>query len=164
MKAETKFKVGDKVRYVGLFDGYKGKIGVVEEIDVEHGINFYRVRFGDHDFNWVFSCSSDSLELVTETKKTKPKRVVVIEITDDGAKAMLRNGKTVMKQAEIKRHHSDAPSDREAAIYAVGKLFGDTVREIRPEEEKAAWASKTAEILRKMDWNDILFKAFINNK
>ena len=57
----------------------------------------------------------------------RPKRRVVIEITDDGAEAKYIVGKKVEKTASVKRHKDDKPDDRLAAHYVIGKLFGQKV-------------------------------------
>lgn len=57
----------------------------------------------------------------------RPKRRIVIEITDDGAEAKYIVGKNIEKTASVKRHKDDKPDDRLAAHYVVGKLFGQKV-------------------------------------
>lgn len=57
----------------------------------------------------------------------RPKRRVVIEITDDGAEAKYIVGKNIEKTASVKRYKDDKPDDRLAAHYVIGKLFGQKV-------------------------------------
>ena len=63
----------------------------------------------------------------TEKRDSRPKRRIVIEITDDGAEAKYIVGKNIEKTASVKRYKGDNPNDRLAAHYVVGKLFGQKV-------------------------------------
>lgn len=58
----------------------------------------------------------------------RPKRRVVIEITDDGAEAKYIVGKNIEKTASIKRHPEDEPNDEIAAVYSIAKLFCENLR------------------------------------
>jgi hypothetical protein len=96
-------------------------------------------RFGKSAFylNAAFPglFSAEWLEPVSDGKAAvtpKPKRRIVIEITDDGADAKYIVGKQVERTAPIRRYCSDKPDDCIAAYHAVGKLFG---REMRLSEE-----------------------------
>lgn len=164
-------KVGDIVRiskWWTLLD--KDVIGRTARVETIEDAQKCKVRFpeGSRYSENLVTMFFNQITPVKEDKKavdtTKSPRTVVVRITDDGATAKYINGKTVEKEVEVKRFWKDKPSDRTAAIYAVGKLFGDTVRATTDESEHAEWASKTAEILRKMDWNDILFKAYVSEK
>ena len=64
----------------------------------------------------------------TEGYAKRPKRRVVIEITDDGAEAKYIVGKNIEKTASIKRHPEDEPNDEIAAVYSIAKLFGENLR------------------------------------
>lgn len=64
----------------------------------------------------------------TEKRDSRPKRRIVIEITDDGAEAKYIVGKNIEKTASVKRYKDDKPDDRLAAHYVIGKLFGKNVR------------------------------------
>lgn len=168
---KTKFQIGDKVvgnqkanKYAITQKGWAGTVVKVlgEIIDVESTDGFSR-----------FVVDSDSFDLVSrkETEKTSKKtpkkdpisgdapRRVVIEITSEGAKAKYIHNGTVEKEARIHRWHGDKPDDAKAAKYAVDALFG-----VNKTGEDAEWASKTAEILNHMDWQDILFKAYCDKK
>jgi hypothetical protein len=96
---------------------------------------------------WVGSCSreeEDGFVVVKDVKSpqrhrvaadavnpyVRPKRRVVIEITDDGAEAKYIVGKNIEKTASVKRYKDDKPDDRLAAHYVVGKLFGHTVTQM----------------------------------
>lgn len=171
---KTKFQIGDKVignqeanKYGITRKGWTGTvIGVSgETISVESTDCFSR-----------FMVDSDCFDLVSrkETEKTPKKtpktpkkdpisgdapRRVVIEITSEGAKAKYIHNGMVEKEARIHRWHGDKPDDAKAAKYAVDALFGTNKM-----GEDAEWASKTAEILNHMDWQDILFKAYCGKK
>lgn len=164
-------KVGDIVRISKWYTSLdKDVIGRTARVEAIEDAQRCKVRFpeGSRYSENLVTMFFNQITPVKEDKKavdiTKPPRTVVVRITDDGATAKYINGKTVEKEVEVKRFWKDKPSDRTAALYAVGKLFGNTVRATTDESEHAEWASKTAEILRKMDWNDILFKAYVGEK
>lgn len=164
-------KVGDIVRISKWWTSLdKDVIGRTARVETIEDAQRCKVRFpeGSRYSENLVTMFFNQITPVKEDKKavdtTKPPRTVVVRITDDGATAKYINGKTVEKEVEVQRFWKDKPSDRDAAIYAVGKLFGNTVRATTDESEHAEWASKTAEILRKMDWNDILFKAYVGEK
>ena len=164
-------KVGDIVRISKWWTPLdKEVIGRTARVEIIEDAKRCKVRFleGSRYSENLVTMYFTQITPVKEDKKvvdtTMPPRTVVVRITDDGATAKYINGKTVEKEMEVKRFWKDKPSDGTAAIYAVGKLFGNTVRATTDESEHAEWASKTAEILRKMDWNDILFKAYVGKK
>lgn len=143
-----KFKVGDRVRVcvshgwtngtvVGCYkapnDGYV--------VEVPNGYGWYITR--DEVDAYAAACgailkvkercywnATESSMLPpknTEERAFRPKRRIVIEITDDGAEAKYIVGKNIEKTASVKRHKDDKPDDRLAAHYVVGKLFGQKV-------------------------------------
>ena len=85
----------------------------------------------------------------------RPKRRIVIEITDDGAKAKYIFGKEIDKTASIKRHPNDKPDDEMAAMFVMQKLFGYNLRniekaadeKIRLNEEAIRWICDAKEAL-----------------
>lgn len=171
---KPEFQVGDKVIGNEKANKYgitrKGWTGTVV------GVSGETISVESTDCISRFMVDSDCFDLVSrkETEKTPKKtpktpkkdpisgdapRRVVIEITSEGAKAKyIHNGK-VEKEARIHRWHGDKPDDAKAAKYAVDALFGTNKT-----GEDAEWASKTAEILNHMDWQDILFKAYCEKK
>lgn len=143
-----KFKVGDKVSVYtayGLENGivlgeYKSCSGLyLIKVPDGHGwpigkdeANYYVENCGvivetGRECYWsARKFDIKPLEL-TEDYARRPKRRIVIEITDDGAEAKYIVGKNIEKTASVKRHKDDKPDDRLAAHYVVGKLFGQKV-------------------------------------
>lgn len=143
-----KFKVGDKVRVYtakGWANGtvvgcYKFDTGYLVEVPDGYG---WDITFDELD-RYKKSCGAilkvgkkcywNAYELYmkplnyTEKRDSRPKRRIVIEITDDGAEAKYIVGKNIEKTASVKRYKDDKPDDRLAAHYVVGKLFGKNVR------------------------------------
>lgn len=136
----SKFKVGDKVVankeaddwYFWTHAGWEGE---VKEILDPPNINgdIIVVGKGQLSEKEKFLVWSDYFDLKKSDKPHKPekpkaagkpKRTVVIEITDDGADAKYLNGKKVEKTASIRRYYKDRPDDLLAAVYAVERLFG----------------------------------------
>lgn len=168
---KTKFQIGDKVIGNQKANKYgitrKGWTGTVVKVVGEI------ITVESADYACSFVVDSDCFDLLSrkkteKTPKKTPKkdpisgdapRRVVIEITSEGAKAKYIHNGMVEKEARIHRWHGDKPDDAKAAKYAVDALFGTN----KPSED-AEWASKTAEILNHMDWQDILFKAYCDKK
>lgn len=129
-----KFKVGDTVvanvrangKYFWTSNGWEGKVEEILDHPHPHGdmIVSGKGMFYEEERFLVWS-EYFSLKH-SEKPKTdgKPKRTVIIEITDDGADAKYLNGKKVEKKASIKRYYKDKPDDMLAALYAVQRLFG----------------------------------------
>lgn len=154
---KLKFKIGDRVIGNEKAKCYSftktGWVGYVTEI-----LSDSRIRVNHKmDPKLGYVVFDDRFDPYPEEKQEKKSgtRRVVIEITEDGAKAKYIVGKKVEKEAEIRRYHEDRPDDAKAAKYAVEALFG----RLKADEE-AERAAKTAEVLRGMNWGDILFRAF----
>ena len=171
---KTKFQVGDKI--IGNQKANKYGITRMGWTGTVVGVSGETISVESTDCFSRFMVDSDCFDLVSrkETEKTPKKtpkvpkkdpisgdapRRVVIEITSEGAKAKYIHNGTVEKEARIHRWHGDKPDDAKAAKYAVDALFGTNKT-----GEDAEWASKTAEILNHMDWQDILFKAYCEKK
>lgn len=171
---KTKFQIGDKIignqkanKYRITRKGWTGTVVGVsgETISVESTDCFSRFMVDSDCFDLV------SRKEIEKTPKKTPKtpkkdpisgdepRRVVIEITSEGAEAKYIHHGIVEERARIHRWHGDKPDDAKAAKYAVDALFGTNKT-----GEDAEWASKTAEILNHMDWQDILFKAYCDKK
>lgn len=140
-----KFKVGDKVS-VNAVNGWVNGI-VLGEYKSCNGLYLTKVPDGngwsvnkDEASYYVEECGTivetgrrcywnarkfeiEPLKLTKDYAK-RPKRRIVIEITDDGAEAKYIVGKNIEKTASVKRYIEDMPDDRLAAYYVVGKLFG----------------------------------------
>ena len=133
-----KFKVGDKVvanakadRYFWTCPGWEGEVDEILDPPRAHGDIIVKGKgmfFESERFLVRSDCFDFKKSEKTEKPKAagKPKRTVVIEITDDGADAKYLNGKKVEKTASIRRYYKDRPDDLLAALYAVQKMFGLT--------------------------------------
>lgn len=129
-----KFNVGDRVvanvrangKYFWTSNGWEGKVEEILDHPHPHGdmIVSGKGMFYREERFLVWS-KYFSLKH-SEKPKTdgKPKRTVIIEITDDGADAKYLCGKKVEKTASIRRYYKDKPDDLLAALYAVQRLFG----------------------------------------
>ena len=136
----SKFKVGDKVvankkaddRYFWTRAEWEGEVIEILDPPDAHGDMIVSGKgiFRDHErfllWSKYFDLKKSEKPHNPEKPKAagKPKRTVVIEITDDGADAKYLNGKKVEKTASIKRYYKDRPDDLLAAVYAVERLFG----------------------------------------
>lgn len=146
-KKMGKFKVGDKVMVYtakGWVNGtvvgcYKFDTGYLVEVPDGYG---WDIVFDDVDRykklcgailkvgkKCYWNAYEPYMKLLNQTEKrdSRPKRRIVIEITDDGAEAKYIVGKNIEKTASVKRYIEDMPDDRLAAHYVVGKLFGQKV-------------------------------------
>ena len=165
-EAKVKFKIGDRIRIQQncMWTGLHGKTGTVyatnsprfrgvlvkvDDFFDGHNGELYLESLGrkpeskDDASKWILSERDlykmpvgDGEDAKNGVKKPA-RRIVVIEITDDGAKARYFNGgKIPAKEAEVRRYHKDKPNDELAAIHAVSKLFGWIAEE--PKEDLAA--------------------------
>ena len=150
-----KFKAGDKVRVIGpklttdsiafSLTGVMWVESMMNEIGKVHVIKRVVNRVGYKiDDGLDYTYSEEWLEPIADKTEQKPKRTLVIEITDDGATGKYIVGKKIKRTASIKRYHKDKPNDYRAAIFAVGKLFG---RDLKITE---AGVSLSADEVRKM--------------
>lgn len=141
-----KFKVGDKVS-VHIAEGWVNGIVLGEscsglyltKVPDGHGwsVNRNEAKYCAEECGIILETgrrcywNADEFDIKplkpTEGYAKRPKRRVVIEITDDGAEAKYVIGKKVAKTASVKRYKDDKPDDRLAAHYVVGKLFGQKV-------------------------------------
>lgn len=143
-----KFKVGDKVSVCtadGWMNGivlgeYKSCSGLyLTKVPDGHGWSVDRdeAKYYVENFGIIMKTgrrcywNASKFEIkpleLTEDYAKRPKRRIVIEITDDGAEAKYIVEKNIEKIASVKRHKDDKPNDRLAAHYVVGKLFGQKV-------------------------------------
>lgn len=143
-----KFKVGDKVSVCAVFGWvngivlgeYKSCSGLyLTKVPDGHGwsvgkneVNYYVEECGaivepGRRCYWIAVKSEIKPLELTEDYAKRPKRRIVIEITDDGAEAKYIVGKNIEKTASVKRYKDDKPDDRLAAHYVIGKLFGQKV-------------------------------------
>jgi len=151
-----KFKVGDKVKVCGPYctsnlgvafaeNGVMWVDSMSREIGKAHVIEKVIKSVGykiDDTKNYTYV--EEWLEPISDKTEQKPKRTLVIEITDDGATGKYIVGKKIKRTASIKRYYKDKPNDYRAAIFAVGKLFG------RDLKFTVAGVSLSADEVRKM--------------
>lgn len=131
----SKFKIGDRVKYVGKMPELKGKVGtVVDSLYHSCGVVFDEYLPFCHSLGGLCSnghgwwCSHVSLELISERRFN-----VIITSAGDTTTAKLLHGKKVEKEVSVKRYHRDDYSE-EAAVEAVcKKLFGEDKPEKEPE-------------------------------
>lgn len=122
----SKFKIGDRVKYVGKMSELKGKVGtVVDSLYHSCGVAFDEYLPFCHSLGGLCSnghgwwCSHVSLELISEHRFN-----VIITSVGDTTTAKLLHGKKVEKEVSVKRYYRDVYSE-EAAVEAVcKKLFG----------------------------------------
>ncbi len=141
----AKFNIGDRVRHkdgIPFFGIKPGASGTVEESALpQEGL--VSVMFDDlfdskamNKTNLAFK----HLIVVKESELTaaedgkagtdfKVSRHVVIDVSDDGARAKCIDGKKVTKEASVKRHPSDEPNGPLAVLYVIRKLFPHTFAE-----------------------------------
>lgn len=144
------FKVGDRVVIVG--GTYNGDTGVVTAVndmvgvvhDQEHeGLHTLNGRCANHYGWWHWPW------LLKLADEKKPKRTIVMEITDNGATAKLVNGREVTKVISIKRHPDEEPDDESAALYCIAKLFGRDLRKIDAGADE--FAGNMTEAIERLD-------------
>lgn len=122
----SKFKIGDRVKYIGQIPELKGKVGTVVCFESnDYGVAFdeYVPFFHDLDGRCLDGhgrwCVCEELELISEHRFN-----VIITSAGDTTTAKLLHGKKVEKEVSVKRYHRDDYSE-EAAVEAVcEKLFG----------------------------------------
>lgn len=126
----SKFKIGDRVKYVGLILGLKGKVGTVVSVTNYTSYSKWGVVFDEHlpfchslsglcAYGYGRWCECAELELISEHRFN-----VIIASAGDTTTAKLLHGKKVEKEVSVKRYHKDVYSE-EAAVEAVcKKLFG----------------------------------------
>ena len=126
----SKFKIGDRVKYVGLILELKGKVGTVMSVANYTSYSKWGVVFDEHlpfchslgglcAFGYGRWCECAELELISEHRFN-----VIIASAGDTTTAKLLHGKKVEKEVSVKRYHKDVYSE-EAAVEAVcKKLFG----------------------------------------
>lgn len=135
----SKFKIGDRVKYVGIMLELKGKVGTI--VGVEDN-NYYGVAFDEYspfchsldgrclDGHGLW-CKYTELELI----KGEHRLNVIITSVGDTTTAKLLHGKKVEKEVSVKRYHRDDYSE-EAAVEAVcKKLFGEDKTKAAAEPE-----------------------------
>ncbi len=130
-----KYKVGDRVRYLGCsLHVRRGETGVVKgfvphsdniAIELDHEVSYHdcygmtRPKRGW----WV---NPGSIELV---KPAEHEFKLIIVSKGDTTTAKLLHGKAVEKEATVKRYHKDEYNGKAAIEAVVKKLFGEEEKE-----------------------------------
>lgn len=126
----SKFKIGDRVKYVGLILELKGKVGTVVSVTNYTSYSNWGVVFDEYlpfchslggrcAYGYGRWCDDTDLELLSERRFN-----VIITSVGDTTTAKLLHGKKVEKEVSVKRYYRDVYSE-EAAVEAVcKKLFG----------------------------------------
>lgn len=127
-----KFKIGDRVRYVGEHVNFlKGKTGTAKHIEEDPNIVIYSVEFdetnellhtcGGHTKpNTGWWCEKNELELIEPEEKSF---TVVIQSKGDCTTAKMLHGKKVIREAEVNRYRSDVYNEQTAIEAVVAKMF-----------------------------------------
>ena len=123
----SKFKIGDRVKYIGQIPELKGKVGTIVSLKTlgRYGVVFDEYSRYFHSlgglcpFGYGRWCNILDLELISEHRFN-----VIITSVGDTTTAKLLHGKKVEKEVSVKRYYKDVYSE-EAAVEAVcKKLFG----------------------------------------
>ncbi len=127
----SKFKIGDRVKFVGTLPKLKGKAGTVVSV-TNHICNGRLGVVFDEYFPFCHSlgalcssghgwwCKEADLELLSEHRFN-----VIITSAGDTTTAKLLHGKKVEKEVSVKRYHKDDYSEEAAALAVCKKLFGE---------------------------------------
>ena len=127
----SKFKIGDRVKYVGLILGLKGKVGTVVSVTNYTSYSKWGVVFDEHlpfchslsglcAYGYGRWCECAELELISERRFN-----VIITSVGDTTTAKLLHGKKVEKEVSVKRYHKDVYSEAAAVEAVCKKLFGE---------------------------------------
>lgn len=127
----SKFKIGDRVRYIGELPDLKSKVGTVVNVinyntDSDLGVAFDEYIPSGHSLGGLCSdghglwCSHVNLELISEHRFN-----VIITSVGDTTTAKLLHGKKVEKEVSVKRYHKDVYSEAAAVEAVCKKLFGE---------------------------------------
>ena len=130
----SKFKVGDRVKYVRKIPEFEGKVGTVVSLESPdcYGVVFDEYSRYFHSLGGLCPvghgrwCNNTDLELISE-----PRFNVIITSVGDVTTAKLLHGKKVEKEVTVKRYHKDEYSEKEAVKAVCAKLFDED----RPEKE-----------------------------
>lgn len=127
----SEFKIGDRVKYVGLILGLKGKVGTVVSVTNYTSYSKWGVVFDEHlpfchslsglcAYGYGRWCECAELELISEHRFN-----VIITSVGDTTTAKLLHGKKVEKEVSVKRYHKDVYSEAAAVEAVCKKLFGE---------------------------------------
>lgn len=132
-----KFKVGDRVKYLGYITSLKGKIGTViclrddyydAGVAFDDSMSFLHDLHGVCNSNHGWYCCDFELKLVDEHRFN-----VIITSIGDVTTAKLLHGNKLEKEVSVKRYHKDEYSEKAAVEEVCKKLFGEDKPEKEPE-------------------------------
>lgn len=122
----SKFKIGDRVKYVGKMPEFKGKVGTIVDFSYDScGVVFNEYLPFCHSLGGLCAfghgrwCVDTDLELLSERRFN-----VIITSVGDTTTAKLLHGKKVEKVVSVKRYHKDVYSEAAAVEAVCKKLFG----------------------------------------
>lgn len=123
----SKFKIGDRVKYVGKMPEFKGKVGTIVDFSYDRcGVVFNEYLPFCHSLGGLCAfghgrwCDDTDLELISEHRFN-----VIITSVGDTTTAKLLHGKKVEKEVSVRRHHKDVYSEAAAVEAVCKKLFGE---------------------------------------
>ncbi|MGM9683496.1 MAG: hypothetical protein ACI3XQ_07845 [Eubacteriales bacterium] len=137
----SKFKVGDRVRFIGQRSSthhIAEKVGTVVclcddilfvGVDFDNKVPMCHDLDGLCEYNHGWWCLENELELI----KDEPRFNVIITSDGDVTTAKLLHGKNLKKEVTVKRYHKDEYSEKEAVKAVCKKLFGEDKPEKEPE-------------------------------
>ena len=145
-----KYKVGDRVRYLGCsFSVRRGEMGVVKgflphsniiAIELDHEVSFHDCD-GLTRFRRGWWVCPDYVELI---KPSEHEFKLIIVSKGDTTTAKLLHGKTIEKEATVTRYSKDEYSEKAAVEAVTKKIFGEDEKENeanKPYNGKAVWIS-----------------------
>ena len=124
----SKFKIGDRVKYVRKIPELEGKVGTVVNLEFPNccGVVFDEYSRYFHSLGGLCPgghgrwCNNTDLELISEHRFN-----VIITSVGDTTTAKLLHGKNVEKEVSVKRYHKDDYSEAAAVEAVCKKLFGE---------------------------------------
>lgn len=147
-----KYKVGDRVRYLGCnFSVQRGEMGVVKgfmphsniiAIELDHEVSFHDCD-GLTRFRRGWWVNPGRIELV---KPAEHEFKLIIVSKGDTTTAKLLYGKTIEKEAAVTRYHKDEYSEKAAVEAVVKKIFDeDEKKEEKPKyfTGRAVWIGES---------------------
>lgn len=131
-----KFRVGDRVKYIGKGTIISEKIGTVVCCDMtddfigvafDRGCAFGSTLMGKCKMGHGFWARAYDLELINDEHRFN----LIITSVGDVTTAKLLHGKKLEKEVSVKRYHKNEYSEKTAVKEVCKKLFGED----KPEEE-----------------------------
>lgn len=145
-----KYKVGDRVRYLGCsLHVRRGETGVVKgfmphsnniAIELDHEVSFHDCG-GLTRFRCGWWANPGNIELI---KPAEHEFKLIIVSKGDVTTAKLLHGKTIEKEATVTRYHKDEYSEKATVEAVVKKIFDEDEKKEeanKPYNGKAVWIS-----------------------